>query len=212
MALADRPYIFAAFFLILIAMIHMTLCIPSAHAQDSREFMLPTGLITDFSGTLSEDDIDTIRHTLESAHRKSKMDGHVIIALRTQEWYLEEYAKDYADFLQGRGIISSTGWLLYISTADRKFTLVVQNAANESITGVHKREVALILNEKIGQDDMVGGIIDAVNALGDLPAPEVVREKKKISPDMTIFIGILIIVIVLMLRLRKGFSKSTSNR
>jgi uncharacterized membrane protein YgcG len=189
--------------LILSCAIAMLLLLPqTASAQDIRDFPLPRGIVTDFTGTLNETQMNEIRQALERAHRANSMDGHVIITLSTGEWYLDEYVKDYADYLQGRDIINSTGWLLYISTADRKFSLAVQNIAADSITPQHREEIELILSEKLEQDDLTGAIIDAVDAIAILPPPEDMSERRKVSPDMLVFMGIAIMVIALMLRLR----------
>jgi len=179
-----------------------------AQERGSREFPTPDGLVSDFAGVLTEQQTGQILAALEAARRANSMDGHVIIVLRTQEWHLDEYVKDYADWLQGRGAIGPAGWVLYISTADRKFALVPQDVADDSITPQRREEVALILSEKLEQGDMVGAVLDAVMAIGDLPAPEVVHERKKFSPDMLVFMGIGIMVMVLMLRLRTSKRKS----
>jgi uncharacterized membrane protein YgcG len=189
--------------LILSCAIMLILLLPEAvSAQDLRDFPLPQGIVTDFTGTLNETQMNAIRQALEQAHRANSMDGHVIITLSTGEWHLDEYVKDYADFLQGRDIINSTGWLLYISTADRKFALSVQGAALDSFTQQHQQEIKLILSEKLEQDDLTGAIIDAIDAIAILPPPEDMSEQRKVSPDMLVFMGIAIMVIALMLRLR----------
>lgn len=181
---------------------------PGLHAQGTRNFALPEGVITDFTGTLTEPQVDEIRRALQASYESNSMDGHVIINLSTEEWHLEEYAKDYADFLQGRGLINASGWLLYISTADRKFAFVVQDRALKAITEARKAEIELILSEKLEQDDMYGGILDAVNAISALQAPEIIQGKRNMSPDMLIFMGIVVMIIALMLRLRNTQKKS----
>jgi uncharacterized membrane protein YgcG len=194
----------------------LTVCIlalpvrTGAQELGSREFPMPDGLVSDFAGVLTEQESGRILAALESARRANSMDGHVIIVLRTQEWHLDEYVKDYADWLQGRGAIGPAGWVLYISTADRKFVLVAQDIANDSITPQRREEVALILSEKLERGDMVGAVLDAVGAIGELPAPEAVHERKKFSPDMLVFMGIAIMVIALMMRLRTSKRKSVS--
>jgi uncharacterized membrane protein YgcG len=173
-----------------------------AGAQDTRDFLLPEGIVTDFTGTLSNSELSEIRNALDSVYESNSMDGHVIIALRTEEWYIEEYVKDYADFLQGRNFIEPTGWLIYISTQDRKFGVAVQDRATGSITPQNREEIALVLATKLEQNDIGGAVLDAINVISKLPPPEFAIEKKNLSPDMLIFMGIAVIVIVLMLRLR----------
>lgn len=177
------------------------------HAQDARHFPVPHGLVTDFTGTLTEQEVNDIIFALENARSTNSMDGYVIISLSTEEWFLEEYVKDYADYLQGRGQISSTGWLLYISTADRKFSLAVQDLAAESIPYNRKQEIYMILGNKLQNDNLSEAVLSAVDAIRKLPAPETVHEQKKVSPGFLIFAGIAIMVVVLMLRLRKAQKK-----
>ncbi len=179
----------------------------NALAQEGRDFPLPEGLVTDFTGTLTEAEIEEIEEALRTAYDRNGMDGHVIIALRTEEWHLEEYAKDYADFLQGRNLIEPTGWLIYVSTADRKFALVVQDVARESITTLRRQEIALIMSQHLEEGNFADGIVAATTAIGELDAVNIVQERRKVSPDMLIFMGIVVIVIVLMLRLRRAQTK-----
>lgn len=174
-----------------------------AHALVNRNFPLPDAIVTDFTGTVFPDDIESIRLALMDARERNGMDGHVIIALSTEEWYLQEYAKDYADYLQGRGLIGSTGWLIYVSIADRKFAIAVQEAAKQSITPARLSEVELVLSEKLERGDVAGAVVDAVDRIGDLPSLRAVQDKKKIRPDMLFFMGIAVIVVVLMMRLRR---------
>ncbi len=184
-------------------LVAVTLIAFAADAQNTRDFPLPDGMITDLSGELTDDEIARIRAALDSAHDSNGMDGYVVVALRTEEWHLEEYVKDYADYLQGLGHISSTGWLLYVSTADRKFALGVQDVAADSITPAKKQEISLIMSERLESGDLSGAIIGAIDAIADLPAPAGLQDKKKVSPDMLIFMGIAIMVIALMFRLRQ---------
>lgn len=193
----------AVFFQAVLIAASILIVTPSV-AQDIRDFPLPQGAVTDFTGTLTESQIDEIRLALDRAHQANSMDGFVIVALRTEEWYLDEYVKDYADFLQGRGLMNSTGWLLYISTADRKFSIAVQDAAAESITPERKQEISLKTSERLEQNDIAGAIIDSVDAIAMLAAPEINRDEKKIPPGMFAFMGMAIIVVVLMMRLRKA--------
>lgn len=180
----------------------------SAVAEGAREFHMPTGLVTDFTGTLSEADVTEILAAIESSRSKNQMDGHIIVALRTPEWYLDEYVKDYADFLQGQGQVSPSGWLLYVSTADRKFSLGVQDVAASSITEPRKQEIALIMSEKLEQGDVKGAIVDAVKAIGELDPPQGGKVKKGMRPEMLFFAGIAIIVVTLMARLRNQKRKT----
>lgn len=173
-----------------------------ALANAERDFPLLQAPVTDFTGSLADTDLVAIRQALDEAYRANGMDGHVIIALRTEEWYLDEYVKDYADFLQGRGLIEPAGWLLYISTADRKFALAVQDLARKSITVSRKQEIDLILSERLDSGDVAGAILGSIEAIGKLEAPRVIQEKRKISPDMLVFMGIAVMVVALMLRLR----------
>lgn len=189
-------YFFNVIFILLLISSH-------AFAQNTRDFPQLQGLVTDTTSTLSQDEIDSITLALEQARNSNTLDGHVYIALSTGEWYLDEYVKDYADHLQSQGQISSSGWLLYISTADHKFSLTVQDLASESIPLYRKQEIYLVLDEKLRQDDIAGAILDAVHRIGNLPAPEFAHEQKKVSPGLLIFMGIATMVIVMMLRLRK---------
>ena len=190
------------FLLLCILILTLSLSGSPAYSQDTRDFFLPDGLVTDFTGTLSNSQLSDIRSALDSAYESNSMDGHVIIALRTEEWHLDEYVKDYADFLQGHNLIEPTGWLIYISTQDRKFGFAVQDIAAKSITPQDREEISLILAAKLEQNDIHGAVLDAVTAISKLPPPQVASEKNNMSPDMLIFMGIAVIVMVLMLRLR----------
>jgi len=180
----------------------------SVSAQSTRDFPMPTGTISDFSGELTEHQIDEIRLALSDAYDANSMDGHVIITLSTDEWYLDEYVKDYADYLQGQGMMDSTGWLLYISTADRKFSLAAQDIAALSFTPVRKQEIYLSLGDKLESGDIHGAVIDTIGAVKSLPAPEVNRQKNNLSPGLIVFMGVVIIVITLMIRLRRTRMKT----
>ncbi|MCX6647035.1 MAG: TPM domain-containing protein [bacterium] len=179
-------------------------------AQTARDFPTLQGLVTDSTGTLSQDDIDRITNALEQAHSANNLDGHIFIALSTNEWYLDEYVKDYSDYLQSNGEISSSGWLLYISTSDRKFSLAVQDLATEIISPDRRQEIYLALDEKLQQGDIRGAIIDAVQKIGEFTSPESASGQKKLSPGMLMFMGIAIITVMMMLRLRKSSSSSKS--
>ncbi len=172
-------------------------------AQSSRDFPTPTGTITDFSGEMTEHQIDVIRLALNEAYETNYMDGHVIITLSTDEWYLDEYVKDYADYLQGQGMLNSVSWLLYISTADHKFSLAAQDVAALSLTPSRKQEIYLILGSKLDNGDVHGAVMDAVSMIQSLPAPEFDMKKNNLTPGLIIFMGIVVIVITLMLRLRR---------
>ena len=175
-----------------------------ALAQGNRDFPLPSGIVTDFTGMLSEDDLSSIEQALIDAHENNGMDGHVVIALRTAEWHLQEYIKDYSDYLQTQGKIEPTGWLIYISTADLKFGIAVQDNARESITPDRVSELEFILADRLEAGDIAGAVVDAAEAIAELPAPQRVPPEGRVSPDMLIFMGIVVFVIVLMLRLRKA--------
>jgi hypothetical protein len=110
--------------------------------------------------------------------------------------------RDYADFLQGRGLIEPSGWLLYVSLADRKFALAVQDFARQSITAPREREIELVMSERLEEGDILGAIVGSIEAIGKLEGPQAIREKRKISPDMLVFMGIAVMVVALMLRLR----------
>lgn len=199
-----KRYPFAFFIVFLLA------TSPVLYAQEGRDFPQLQGLITDSTGTLSQDDIDRIRMALEQSHAANTLDGHVYIALSTDEWYLDEYVKDYADYLQSRGQISPTGWLLYISIADHKFSLAVQDLAMDSIPQNRKQEIYLVLDEKLRQNDVSGAILDATNRIGNLPTPDAAHEKSKVSPGLLIFMGIATMIAVMMLRLRKARRKTAN--
>jgi uncharacterized membrane protein YgcG len=179
-------------------------------AQTARDFPTLQGLVTDSTGALSQDDIDRITNALEQSRSANNLDGHIYIASNTDEWYLDEYVKDFADFLQSNGEISSSGWLLYISTSDRKFSLAVQDLASETISPDRRQEIYLALDEKLQQGDIQGAILAAAQKIGDLPPPGTANGQKKLSPGMLMFMGIAIITVMMMMRLRKSSSTSAS--
>jgi len=175
--------------------------------QVMRDFPIPDGLVTDFSGTLSSEDKTQIMDALERARVSNGMDGHVVIVLSTDEWYTQEYVKDYADYLQGQGVIGSTGWLMYVSTADRKFGIGVQDLATESITKDRREEIYLKMSLKLETGDVVGGVMEGIGAIERLDPPSAVKKSNENSANMFVLMGILIIVVALMFRLRKTISK-----
>jgi uncharacterized membrane protein YgcG len=179
-------------------------------AQTARDFPPLQGIVTDSTGTLSQDDIDRITNVLEQARNANNLDGHVYIASNTDEWFLDEYVKDYADYLQSNGQVSSAGWLLYISTSDRKFSLAVQDLATENISPDRRQEIYLVLDEKLQQGDIQGAILDAVQKIGEFTSPGSASGQKKLSPGMLMFMGIAIMTVMMMIRLRKSSSSSTS--
>lgn len=193
--------------LISLSLIIFAVLILSSTAYAEREFRIPNDVVADFTGTFSQSDLDEIRGKIQGAFETNSMDGHVIITLRTEEWYLDEYVKDYADFLQGRGLIKPTGWLLYVSIADRKFALHAQNAAKDTITLPRKIEIELRMNEKFSNGDIKGAILVAVDSIAKLKSPSSVAQERKMPPDMLVFFGIAIIVAAIMMRMRLARKK-----
>ncbi|MFH1676132.1 MAG: TPM domain-containing protein [bacterium] len=159
--------------------------------------------MTDYTGTLSEDRLSEIQNALENVSLANGLQGHVVINSNTGEWYLDEYVKDYGDFLKMKGKLESTGWLLYISLDDKKFGFAVQSGAAKSINSNRVRDLSFMLSDYLGKGDLAGGIIAVTNAIGELSAPKTVSEKKKMDPNLLIFMGILLITAVLMYRLRR---------
>ena len=186
-----------------VAIALVLLLFTEAEARNGRNFPMPDSPVTDFTGTIFSADLETIRRAIMDSRERNGMDGMVIVALSTDEWHLQEYAKDYCDFLRGKGLISSSGWLIYVSTADKKFAIAPQDKAKESFTQQRLSEIMLIMSERLEQDDISGAIINAIKAIGDLSGPQTVMQKKRMSPDMLIFMGIAVIVVVLMIRLRQ---------
>lgn len=172
-------------------------------ADTGRDFPIPDGIVSDFTGSLGPDDVNEILKELDRAYDNNGMQGHVVITLSTGEWYLDEYVKDYADYLQGRGILDSTSWLLYISTADRKFGIAVQDSSKPVFDSFVIRELSLLVSENLEKKDVKAAILAVTDFVADLPAPQKVHEQRKVSPDMLIFGGIAVMVIALMLRLRR---------
>jgi uncharacterized membrane protein YgcG len=179
-------------------------------AQTDRDFPTLQGLVTDSTGALSQEDIDRITNSLEQARNANNLDGHVYIASNTDEWYLDEYVKDFADFLQSNGEINSSGWLLYISTSDRKFSLAVQDLAAETISPDRRQEIYLVLDGKLQQGDIQGAILAAVQKIGEFTSPASASGQQKLTPGMLMFMGIAIITVMMMMRLRKSSSTSAS--
>ena len=175
----------------------------SVNAATTRDFPIPKDIVTDYTGTLSEDQLTEIRSALENTNRANGLQGNIIINSNTGEWYLDEYVKDYGDYLQAKGRLESTGWLLYLSLGDRKFGFAVQADAAKSLSSARIRDLSFMLSEYLAKDDIAGGIIAVTNSIGELSSPKTAVEKKKMEPDLLIFAGILVITAVLMYRLRK---------
>jgi uncharacterized membrane protein YgcG len=179
---------------------------PSNAKDLDRKFPIPTGFVTDFAQALSVTEIESLTTALESANEATGLDGRVIIAASTDEWYLNEYAKDYCSFLQAEGIIKPTGWLIYLSTDDKKFALSVQDRALGVLTPVRRREIELILNENLKNGGIASGLDAAIKAIGDLP-PQRTKQptsKKSItSPSNLIFFGLAIILLTIATRARR---------
>jgi len=173
-----------------------------AYGQSARNFSIPDGSVTDFTGTLTNAQVNEIRLKLTEAYEENRIEGVVIVALTTNEWYLEEYVSDYADYLQGHGHLKSSGYLLYLSLEDRKFAFSVQETAARSITPQHEAEIALILSSRLEGGDIAGAILDVVDHISDLPTPENEEVRPAMSSDMFILLGVVIIIVVLVLRLR----------
>ena len=184
--------------------------IPSIlYAQSGRDFPMPDGLVTDFTGMLSNDDKVQILGALESAKMSNGMDGHVVVVLSTNEWFTQEYVKDYSDYLQGQGVIGQAGYLIYISVEDRKFALAVQDIATLSITEDRRDEIYLKMSLKLEEHNVVGAVLECISSIEGLERPEGAEEQKGMGPDIYVLLGILIIVVVLMMRLRKNIGKKS---
>jgi uncharacterized membrane protein YgcG len=172
-------------------------------AYGNRDFPMPSGMVTDFTGTVANSDLDNILTALQRSEDANSMSGHVIIALSTSEWNLDEYARDYADYLQGRGYLDSDGWLIYISVEDHKYTIAVQDGAVKSFSPQFLNEFMLIMDNKLAQNDLTGAILDGIGAIESLPAPHAEEKRMKNSPDILIFAGIALMVLVLMFKMRR---------
>ena len=103
-------------------------------------------MVSDFTGTISTSQLDLIESALEESNRKTGLDGRVVFVTGTDEWYLDEFAKDYGDFLQARGVFGRNGWVLYFSTGDHKFTLAVQDDARTTLNLLRKNELLLLID------------------------------------------------------------------
>ena len=68
---------------------------------------MPSGLVSDFSGTLSTSQLESVEKAVKNANDATGLDGRVVIVQSTKEWYLDEYAKDYGNFLQAKGVLGS---------------------------------------------------------------------------------------------------------
>jgi uncharacterized membrane protein YgcG len=189
------------FFLILL------LAVPT-YADTPRSFPQPSGSVTDLTSTLTPDQIQSIEQSVKNSTDSTNMDGMVIVTSSTDDWYLNEYLKDYGDWLQSQGLITRDGWLIYISTTDRKFGLVAQDGALASLTPIRRREIELIIGERLGANDLNGAITKAVNSIKSLPAiKKTSNGTKKPAPSSTlIFTGLAIILFTLVLRSRKQAS------
>jgi len=194
---------------ILLSAVLLLLCQTMSFAQDSRDFPIPDGLVSDFSGVLSSDDKNRIMVALEQAKSSNGMDGHVVIVLSSDEWFTEEFVKDYADYLQGRGAITSAGWLMYVSTADRKFCIGVQDRAETSITTARINEIYLRMDAIFETGDIAGGIAEGIDSIARLDPPSGIKENGGNKANMFILMGMLVVVIVLMVKLRKPAQRKT---
>ena len=192
---------------IILITLFLPLCPTMSFAQDTRDFPIPDGLVSDFSGVLSSEDKSMIMGALERAKASNAMDGHVVIVLSSDEWYTEEFVKDYADYLQGRGAITSAGWLMYVSTADRKFSIGVQDSAETSITNARKNEIYLRMDAIFETGDITGGIVEGIDSIAKLDPPSGLEQNGGSKANMFILMGILIVVIVLLVKLRKPVSR-----
>jgi uncharacterized protein len=178
-----------------------------ALASDQRDFPIPTGLVTDFTGALSATQVESIEGEVKRANDANGLDGRVVIVPTTKEWYLNEYAKDYGDFLQAQGTIAQSGWIIYLSTDDRKFALVVQSGATSAFPPIRRREIELILDQGLESGDTTGAILKAVQAVADLPRTHQAAPKKGFSPNNLIFLGLAIILFTLVVRSRRQIKR-----
>jgi uncharacterized membrane protein YgcG len=179
-------------------------------AQESRDFPVPTGLVTDMAGVFSGEQVTALEELIGRANVATGLDGRVVIVPGTEEWYLDEYTKDYGDWMQGQGIIQPTGWLIYISTVDRKFSLAVQDGAVGNLTPGRRREILLILGESLQAGDIYGAAVKAVEEIGKLPGIQT-KNKGKFSSNVLIFIGLAVVLFTLMMRQRRS-GKAVSTR
>ena len=175
----------------------------AAYSRDDRDFPLPESKINDFADVLSPEDFTSIMVALDRTSSSNGMQGYVIIAASTDEWNFDEYLKDYADFLQGKGLLDSTSWLIYVSVQDRKYGFAVQDSAAQSITPRFKEEMSLIMGESLENGDVTGAVTSVIDAVGKLPKPENASDLKNMSPDLLVFAGIALMVVVMMIRIRK---------
>jgi uncharacterized membrane protein YgcG len=180
-----------------------------AVAVDDRDFPLPQGLVTDLTGTLSTIQLEAIGNSIRTANEATGLDGRVVIASSTDEWYLDEYVKDYGDYLQSQNVIGPTGWVLYISVDDRKFALAVQDGAYATFAPARLKEIKLMLDEKLETGDLNGAVTEAVKAIGDLPALHKNQPRKGWSPNTLVFMGIAVILFTIMIRSRRQARSST---
>jgi uncharacterized membrane protein YgcG len=172
-------------------------------ADETRTFPVPQGLITDLTGILTTEQITGIESAIASVNEQTGLDGRVVVVQKTDDWYLEEYTKDYGDWLQSQRIISNLGWVIYISTEDRKFGIAVQDGAIGSFSANRQREIRLILSENLDRGDLNGAITNSLQSIGELPQVRVVSPAKKSSTNTILFVGIAVVLFTLMLRQRK---------
>jgi hypothetical protein len=178
----------------------------------ARDFPVPTGLVSDFTGTISTSQFELIEGALEESNQKTGLDGRVVFVRRTDEWYLDEFAKDYGDFLQARGVFGRNGWVLYISTGDHKFTLAVQDEAQTTLNLLRKSELLLLVDGKLRSGNPGDAALAGVKAVADMPSLPGARAHKGKNMNIFFFVGISVILFTIMMRTRRIARSATSTR
>lgn len=150
---------------------------PQAHAQDLPDI---TEYATDFTHTLSQDDIVSLRKDLSDFHRKKGSQIVVVIITSTGDTAIEDYANALFRKLKiGRAGIND-GLLLLVAKDDRHMRIEVGYGLEGAIPDIKAQR---IINEQIKpefkNDDYYAGIKNGVVSLEklingeDLPAPKI---------------------------------------
>lgn len=181
----------------------------STYAIAARDFPDVQATVTDIPDVLSDVDEERLTQTLKDLKEFNNMPGVIVIAKSTSEWDFIEYGHDFFDHLRVKRLVDNTGFLIYLSTQDKKMTFVMGRdlVRGGVLTDEDARDIRQRLNTSLADGDYFDGLSGSLAKLRQITGAAELEEAGRERGNWMMLSGLVIIIAALFWNIRRRRTK-----
>lgn len=175
------------------------------YANAERDFPDVQATVTDIPDVLSDVDEERLAQTLKDLKEFNNMPGVIVIAESTSEWDFIEYGHDFFDHLRVQGFVDNTGFLIYLSTQDKKMTFEMGRDLKRGgvLTDEDARDIRQMLNTSLAEGDYFSGLSGSLAKLRKITGAAELEEAGRERGNWMMLSGLIIIIAALLWNIRR---------